>query len=61
MNDWEATRLKLGGISRSLVFELWSSGTLASVKIGRRRFSTDKQISDYIAGLESGASGGSAA
>lgn len=61
MNDWESTGVKLGGIGRSLVFQLWSSGKLASVKIGRRRFSTDAQIAEYIADLESGASGGSAA
>lgn len=55
MNDWEKTSLKLGGISRALVFELWKSGVLGSVKIGRRRFSTDKQIATYIAALEAGA------
>lgn len=55
MNDWEATASALGGISRSLVFALWKSGTLASVRVGRRRFSTDRQIADYIAALENGA------
>jgi hypothetical protein len=55
VNDWEATGLKLGGICRSLVFQLWSSGDLASVTIGRRRFSTDAQIADYIHQLEAGA------
>jgi hypothetical protein len=53
MNDWEATSLKLGGISRSLVFQLWRTGDLASVKVGKRRFSTDKQIGEYITRLES--------
>lgn len=52
MNDWEATAAELGGISRSLVFELWKTGALGSVKIGRRRFSTDAQIKAYIAKLE---------
>lgn len=52
MNNYRETGLKLGGIGRSLVFELWASGALASVKIGNRRFSTDKQIADYIAKLE---------
>ncbi|MEH3131626.1 MAG: hypothetical protein PGN27_16890 [Mycolicibacterium neoaurum] len=61
MNDWEATSLKLGGISRSLVFRLWASGVLASIKIGRRRFSTDAQIAAYIDSLESAGTGGSAA
>ncbi len=55
VNDWEAVSLELGGISRSLVFALWKSGALASVKIGRRRFSTDKQIADYVARLEGAA------
>lgn len=52
MNDWEATSGRLGGISRSTVFGLWASGELGSVKIGKRRFSTDKQIADYIQRLE---------
>lgn len=55
MNDWEAVGERLGGISRSTVFGLWASGELASVKIGKRRFSTDKQIADYIARLEGAA------
>lgn len=53
MNNWQATGAKLGGISRSKVFELWASGALPSVQIGARRFSTDRQISEYIAKLES--------
>lgn len=52
MNDWKATSTKLGGISRTMVFQLWASGALASVRVGRRRFSTDKQIVDYISRLE---------
>jgi hypothetical protein len=55
MNDWEATAAKLGGIGRSTVFGLWSSGELASVKVGKRRFSTDKQIAEYISRLEGAA------
>jgi hypothetical protein len=55
MNNWEAVGLKLGGVSRSLVFQLWHSGELASVKVGKRRFSTDKQIADYISRLEGAA------
>lgn len=55
MNDWEATASRLGAISRSTVFALWASKQLGSVKIGKRRFSTDKQIDDYIERLESGA------
>ena len=52
VNDWQATGGRLGGISRSTVFGLWASGELGSVKIGKRRFSTDKQIADYIQHLE---------
>lgn len=55
MNDWEATGLRLGGISRSLVFQLWKTGELPSVKVGKRRFSTDKQIAEYISRLEGAA------
>ncbi len=55
MNDYKAVGVKLGGICRSLVFQLWASGELGSVKIGRRRFSTDKQIDEYVARLEGAA------
>jgi hypothetical protein len=55
MNDWKATGLKLGGISRSLVFQLWHTEELGSVKIGKRRFSTDRQIAEYISRLEGAA------
>lgn len=54
MNDWKATAVKLGGISRAKVFQLWGSGELHSVTIGSRRFSTDGQIADYISRLEAG-------
>ena len=59
MNDWEATRHRLGGVSRSTVFALWKSGQLGSVKIGKRRFSTDRQVDAYIEQLEQ-QSGGAA-
>ena len=59
VNDWKATGDKLGGISRSTVFGLWASGELGSVKIGKRRFSTDRQIAAYVDRLES--AGGDAA
>ena len=55
MNDWEATGLKLGGISRSLVFQLWRTKELGSVKVGKLRFSTDRQIAEFIERLESAA------
>ena len=44
--------MKLGGVGRSTVFELWKSGELKSCCIGRRRFSTDNQIAEYVARLE---------
>jgi hypothetical protein len=46
-----ATSAKLG-VGRSKVFELWKSGELKSVTIGRRRFSTDNQIAQFLNGLE---------
>ena len=55
VNNWEATASKLGGISRSLVFQLWRTGELASCRVGKRRFSTDRQINDYITKLEGAA------
>lgn len=55
MYGWEATSLKLGGISRSLVFKLWKTGELESVKVGKLRMSTDRQIEAYIAKLEGAA------
>ncbi|SBS77826.1 conserved hypothetical protein [uncultured Mycobacterium sp.] len=55
MNDWKATADKLGGVGRSTVFGLWASGELPSVRIGKRRFSTDRQIEDYISRLEGAA------
>ncbi|BCI84151.1 hypothetical protein MTY66_57760 [Mycolicibacterium sp. TY66] len=54
LNDCNVTATKLGGISRRTVFDLWKSGALASVTIGRRRFSSGHQIADYyIQRLES--------
>lgn len=42
-------------VSRRTVFELWKSGELGSVTIGRRRYSTDRQIDAYLARLEQAA------
>ncbi|MHA7652951.1 hypothetical protein ACX9NE_25360 [Mycobacterium sp. ML4] len=50
-NDHAAVRAQLG-VSRTVVFALWKSGELGSVTIGRRRFSTDRQIDDYLSRLE---------
>ncbi|BAX96323.1 hypothetical protein MSTE_00988 [Mycobacteroides stephanolepidis] len=55
LNNWEQTGQRLGGIRRSKVFELWYSGALGSVLVGAKRFSTDRQIDEYIAKLESAA------
>lgn len=55
LNNWEDTAAKLGKISRRTVTKLWSTGELSSVMIGSRRFSTDSQIAEYIAGLEKSA------
>lgn len=55
MNDHKAVSIKLGGIGRTKVFALWKSGQLGSVTIGSRRFSTDRQIDEFIARLEGAA------
>ncbi len=54
MNDWKAVSAQLS-VGRSKVFELWASGQLPSVRIGSRRFSTDRQIAEFIARLEGAA------
>lgn len=57
LHDWIAVSSRLGGVSRSTVFNLWKTGQLASVKVGARRFSTDRQIAEFIARLEDGGQG----
>ncbi|WP_182871591.1 hypothetical protein [Mycobacteroides abscessus] len=52
MHDWKALAAKLGNVSRTTIFMLWNSGELGSVKVGRRRFSTERQLAEYIAKLE---------
>ncbi|MCF3940910.1 hypothetical protein [Gordonia tangerina] len=47
LNDWKETGDKIRA-SRSTVFGLWHSGALGSVKVRKRRFSTDQQIADFI-------------
>lgn len=54
MNDWRAVAAKLS-VGRSTVFALWQSKDLASVRIGKRRFSTDGQLADFISKLEGAA------
>ncbi|MDL9944270.1 hypothetical protein QSJ19_01460 [Gordonia sp. ABSL11-1] len=47
LNDWKETGSKIRA-SRSTVFSLWHSGVLGSLKVGKRRFSTDQQIAEFI-------------
>lgn len=54
LNNWQETSAKLGGASRSLVFKLWATGELGSVKVGKLRFSTDDQIAHFITQQSSG-------
>lgn len=54
LNNYAATGERLN-TGRTKVFALWRSGELGSILIGGRRFSTDKQIDEYIARLEAGA------
>jgi hypothetical protein len=58
-NDHEQVAQRLG-VGRSAVFSLWASGELGSVTIGRRRFSTDKQLDDFLTRLEQASCGGAA-
>ncbi len=55
-NDHREVGARLG-IGRSAVFSLWASGELGSVTIGRRRFSTDRQLDEYLSRLEQAAGG----
>ena len=50
--DQKETRVRLGGIGLTKLYELWGSGELGSVYVGKRRFSSDSQIADYIERLE---------
>lgn len=50
-NDHRQVAERLG-VGRSTVFGLWASGELASVTINRRRFSTDRQLDEYMSRLE---------
>jgi len=48
----KAARLRLGGIGRSLFWELIRAGELRSVKIGERRLVPEQAICEYIERLE---------
>ncbi|RUP35012.1 MAG: hypothetical protein EKK51_00190 [Mycolicibacterium sp.] len=43
------------GVSRSRVFQLWKTKQLKSVLVGGKRFSTDRQIDEFLARLEQAA------
>ena len=45
----DEARERLGGISRNTIYELMSSGRLASVKIGRRRFIPSEALESFVA------------
>jgi len=57
----KAARLRLGGIGRSLFWELIRAEELRSVKIGKRRLVPEQAICEYIERLEAQARAGSAA
>jgi excisionase family DNA binding protein len=42
----------LGGLGRTKIYELITSGQLRTVKIGRRRFVPASAIEEYVAELE---------
>ena len=44
-----AARKRLGGISRDTIYGLLSSGRLASVVMGRRRFIPEAAMDEYVA------------
>ncbi|BCI84411.1 hypothetical protein MTY66_60360 [Mycolicibacterium sp. TY66] len=48
-------------VSRRKVFALWADGSLGWIRIGRRRFSTDRQLDEFLAKLEQAASNGEVA
>lgn len=49
LNNLDSTREQLGGIGRTLVFDLIRTGQLRAVKIGRRTMIPQSQIDAYIA------------
>ncbi len=52
LNDIDIVQVKLGGIGRSNVYRLLSSGQLRSVKIGKRRLVPDSAIAAYLESLQ---------
>jgi hypothetical protein len=52
--SFDDTREKLGGISRTTVYELINSGELVKVNIGTRGFITADSIAGYVQRLQEG-------
>jgi excisionase family DNA binding protein len=48
----DETCARLGGISRTTLYELRVSGELPSVRIGERRFVTEQALDAFVARLE---------
>ena len=52
LHDIATVQKLLGGVSRSTVYELFASGQLKSVKVGKRRFVTNDEALRYVGSLE---------
>ncbi len=52
LHDISAVQMLLGGVSRSMVYELFASGALKSVKLGKRRLVTHNEAVRYAKSLE---------
>ena len=52
LHDITTVQKLLGGVSRSTVYELFASGQLKSVKVGKRRFVTNDEALRYVGSLE---------
>lgn len=48
LNSITQTREKLGGLSRSTIYELISRGDLRVVKIGRRSFIPEESLRTFV-------------
>ncbi len=51
LHDIITTQKLLGGVSRSTIYELFASGQLKSVKLGKRRFVPHEEALRYVASL----------
>ena len=52
LHDISAVQILLGGVSRSTVYELFASGALKSVKLGKRRLVPHNEAVRYAKSLE---------